>query len=159
MAQMSGLRIKGVEQMRVNLGQLGRRMPGAAKKFLTKEGIKVKNTALPLTPLSTGGAGLRGSALVGLPISTTKGVSVLVSFGGSSAPYAEAQHAGPGSRVAPPSWDGLTELNYQEPGTGKKFLTKALIERGKGFPDRATKMFTKAMEDALKRTSKSLKKR
>ena len=72
----------------------------------------VMATALPLTPLDFGA--LRGSGYVTMPEEDGGRVTVEIGYGGPAAGYAEIIH------------EDTSPKKFQEPGTGPKFLQRAL---------------------------------
>ena len=89
-----------------------------------QEGERVGVLANPFVPKDSGT--LADSFFVNPPQRTRRGIVVVLGYGGEAAAYAAAQHEGPGSVFAPPSWGGKTSLSYQTPGTGPKFFEAGL---------------------------------
>lgn len=104
--------IKGVKELAEKLGKSQKQTLQAIGAGLYAVGHEVRRVALPITPLDLGN--LRATIYVTPPEITVGKVHVEVGVGGTSAPYALIVHE------APEWW------NWQEPGTGPKFLEKAM---------------------------------
>ncbi len=106
-----------------NLAIIAAQYPKEGKAVMFQEGERVGVLANPFVPKDSGT--LADSFFVNPPKRTRRGIVVVLGYGGEAAAYAAAQHEGPGSKFAPPSWTGRN-LVYQTPGTGPKFLETGL---------------------------------
>tara|TARA_Y100000004_G_C8927590_1_gene418323 strand:- start:127 stop:588 length:462 start_codon:yes stop_codon:yes gene_type:complete len=107
---------KTAKEVEENLDDLTMSMLRAAAGALYIEGTEIMNDALKITPFDTGN--LRDSHYVELPKPTSSGMVVKLGFGGTAAPYALAVHERTDEGI-----------NWSEPGTGPKFLERALDKR------------------------------
>lgn len=100
-----------------NLEEMAAQMQKAATGALFIEATEIMNDAIKITPMDTGN--LRDSHYVEPPKKTaTGGMSIKIGFGGTAAPYALAVHERTDKGI-----------NWQEAGTGPKFLERALDAR------------------------------
>lgn len=120
--------IRGSAALVSNLKAVTIRYKGASKRAIAAEAERLKSIVIPLTPKAPGGGTLRGDFFTNTPIVGISGPRVTVGFAGPSDAYSVAQHEGPGSAEAPPSWAGKSRLDYSFAGTGPKFLEKGLQE-------------------------------
>ena len=107
-----------------NLAKIAAQYPKEAEAVLFQEGERAGVLSNPFVPKDSGT--LADSFFVNQPIRTRRGIVVVLGYGGAAAAYAAAQHEGPGSPFAPPSWSDKTNLSYQTPGTGPKFFEAGL---------------------------------
>lgn len=109
-----------------NLATIRRKWPKAGEDVLVEEAKRVEILTSPFVPRDKGT--LADSFFIRKARRKGEKISVEFGYGNDSdaALYAAAQHEGPGSEFAPPSWSGKTRLSYTTPGTGTKFLDKGL---------------------------------
>ena len=120
----TGLRIVK-DTVSTNMKTIARRWPREAMAVLGEEGERLLDITGPFVPSDQGI--LRGSGFVDTPRTDLGGnISVKVGYGRPAEAYAAAQHEGPGSSSAPPSWSGKTALSYTTSGTGPKYLERGL---------------------------------
>jgi len=112
------LRITGVSQMQQRLKDVKRAVRAELKKAVRLEGELIKTDAQTnYIPVDFGT--LLDSAIVNPVEETLTTVTVRISVGGASAPYALAIHEHPD--FDPPSWEGKT-IKFNPEGRGPKFL-------------------------------------
>jgi len=85
-----GVRIKGAENLRANLGRLATLYPKAALGALYQEGQELLRQSKPFVPVDTGT--LRSSGFVTRPVGEGSTQRVTVGYGGAAASYAAAVH-------------------------------------------------------------------
>ena len=105
-----GVRVYGVDRVLRNLNTEINKIKAVSKQRLFACGLLIKNRSLKYTPIKTGN--LRGSCDV-IPDETSRGPVVYISYGAYYAPYV---HEMPES------------YNFTKPGTGPKFLERALVD-------------------------------
>ena len=116
-----------------NLSDFGGDIQKIVERALFKAGNELKNRAIPLTPKDTGA--LRRSLNVGFPKLRGGTITVEVGADGRSAPYALAVHERTGA------------INYQEPGTGAKYLERPFNSMQREIGE----MMANEIETAIKR--------
>ncbi len=135
MARQVRIKVKGAATLTANLQTIARKYPKAANAALFESGEKVRSIAIPLTPKDVGV--LRNSAFVNRPVKTTRGLKVVIGYGGAAQAYAQVQHE-------------RTEFRHAEGGA--KFLEKAIIEIQKTLVrDLARSIATKAAKINLRK--------
>jgi len=115
----------------MQIGTDAMRWRSAAVSALYDEATRVINKSIPITPFDTGD--LRRSAFVSMPTASgANAIEVELGYGGLASQYALAVHEMPKG------------TNWQEPGTGSKYLEKPF--------DAATRGQAKRIElNAMKR--------
>lgn len=80
----------GAKAMVARLEAIARKIPNEAGKRLFQQGLVIEGQAIRLTPVEFGA--LNSSSETARPVISGGNVSVTISFGGPSAPYAAAVH-------------------------------------------------------------------
>jgi hypothetical protein len=102
-----------------------KRWLGCAKAALFDEANKIMNASVRITPMDTGN--LRRSAFVAKPKETGSDITIELGYGGFAEAYALAVHEMPRSN------------NFQEPGTGPKYLERPFDAAQRGQASRLTR--------------------
>ena len=97
-------------EIAANMKAMTRGIARATARATYEIGHEILNEAIPLTPMDTGD--LRDSGYVSWKSGGGEAIEVEVGFGGAATPYALAVHEMP------------TTNNFQEPGTGPKYLER-----------------------------------
>lgn len=104
-------KVKGLDNVMRNLNREIKAIEGRSREGLLQAALFVESEAVPITPILTGT--LRNSAFTDI---TAPGQTPPIARVGYSAEYAAAVHEMP------------EEYNYTSPGTGPKFLQRAISE-------------------------------
>jgi hypothetical protein len=109
--------VSGVKELAASLGKTQKQTLTAIGAGLYSVANEIRRVAIPITPLDFGN--LRSTIYVEPPTVQVGKVTCEIGAGGTAAPYALIVHE------APPWW------KWQEPGTGPKFLERAVEIVGK----------------------------
>jgi hypothetical protein len=136
MSSSASFNLSGVEKLQRAILDKAKSIRSQAEDALRLEGEFVRTDAMMKVPIDEGS--LRASAhLVPEEGVNTEGdvISVSVSFGGASAPYASAIHEYP-ERHSPPSWEKAESVEFGPGDRGPKYLSRAMDEAEDGMTDR-----------------------
>jgi hypothetical protein len=129
-----------VKEMRVKLDRLKKSLPIEVEAALYTE-TQIEATECkkrcPVGPPPVGGH-LRASIHAVKPQWEENRVFSLIACGGPSAPYAIAVHEHL-SVHSPPSWQPPTEVQWNVPGTGPKFIESVILESRKYMGQRVAR--------------------
>lgn len=136
MASSASFNLSGVERLKVSILNKAKSIRSQVEDALRLEAEFVRTDSMMKVPVDKGS--LRASAhLVPETGVNVEGdtISVSISYGGASAPYAAAVHEYP-ERHSPPSWEKAESVEFGPGDRGPKYLSRAMDEAEPGMTDR-----------------------
>lgn len=132
--------LRGADQFRARLEQLAREMPRQVGRALYEEALAVQRESMRRCPVAPDGGALRASHETHQPVITPGEISVSITVGGPSEPYARSVHEHL-SEHSPPSWQAAEAAGrpVQWNVGGPKFLESAVLEAGENLDERLAK--------------------
>lgn len=128
--------MKGAREMVAKIQAIAKKFPDHVGQGMYQESQPIMGKAKKYCPVAPDGGTLRSTGTVHEPEVSGKRISIEMSFGGASIDYAVAVHEHL-SAHSPASWVAAEAsghgINWSTPGTGPKFLERAINEARPSF--------------------------